>query len=189
MSSTEVLRMLVAALDRFGISYMLTGSFASAYHGASRSTQDIDLVIEAAPEPLQAFVGYLQANQYYADVDTALEALEKRSLFNVIEQSSGWKIDLIIRKARPFGEAEFRRRRLVDFNGIPLFLASAEDVVIAKMEWSKMSGSARQLADVAAILRLQWGTLDLDYIQLWTRSLDLQSQLNEVCKLANIKIQ
>jgi hypothetical protein len=44
MSALEVLRRITAALDRAGIAYMLTGSFASAHHGAPRSTSDIDIV-------------------------------------------------------------------------------------------------------------------------------------------------
>jgi hypothetical protein len=35
---------------------MLTGSVASAYHGASRATMDIDLVIDPLPVRLEAFV-------------------------------------------------------------------------------------------------------------------------------------
>jgi hypothetical protein len=35
---------VIGALDRAGIRYMLTGSFASSYHGSPRATQDIDIV-------------------------------------------------------------------------------------------------------------------------------------------------
>jgi 3-isopropylmalate dehydratase small subunit len=73
MSATEVLQSLSVALDRFGISYMLTGSFASSYYGASRSTQHIDFVIEALPEQLRAFVQQLRESNYYADVDAATQ--------------------------------------------------------------------------------------------------------------------
>jgi hypothetical protein len=43
MTADDVLRRLTSAFDRAGIAYMLTGSFASAYYGASRSTQDGDV--------------------------------------------------------------------------------------------------------------------------------------------------
>jgi hypothetical protein len=56
MSVQEVFQRITAALDRAGIGYMLTGSFASAYYGAPRSTQDIDLVIEATPEQMRPFI-------------------------------------------------------------------------------------------------------------------------------------
>jgi hypothetical protein len=49
MTAPKVLRRVTAALERAGIAYMLTGSLASAYYATPRSTQDIDLVIEASP--------------------------------------------------------------------------------------------------------------------------------------------
>jgi hypothetical protein len=185
MSATEVLQSLTAALERANIRYMLTGSFASSYYGASRSTQDIDFVIEPSPEQLRIFVESL-SDGYYVEATTALQALRSRSLFNVIDLSSGWKADLIIRKARPFSEEEFRRRRQVEFNGVPLFVATAEDIIIAKLEWAKMSDSSRQVEDVAAVVRLQWGKLDLTYLETWIASLQLQMQWEEARKRARV---
>lgn len=186
MSATQVLLSLTAALEKSGIGYMLTGSFASAYYGASRSTQDIDFVIEASPEQLRAFLEDLGGTHYYADLDAAIQALHKRSLFNVIELSSGWKVDLIILKARPFSKEEFSRRKRIDLNDVPLFVASAEDIIIAKMEWSKMSTSIRQLEDAAAIVRTHGEALDQAYLEKWILALQLQSQWEEVRKLAGI---
>jgi hypothetical protein len=41
----QVIQRFAAILDDVGIPYMLTGSFASGFHGSPRATQDIDLVI------------------------------------------------------------------------------------------------------------------------------------------------
>lgn len=54
MKLPEVIVRITNLLTRAGIDYMLTGSFAAAYYGAARSTQDIDLVIEASPNNLHA---------------------------------------------------------------------------------------------------------------------------------------
>ena len=102
------------------IAYMLSGPFASAYYGAPRSTQDIDLVIEATPLQLRAFVQGLPGEEYYADLDAALEAHTRQSLFNVIDLATGWKIDLIIRKSRPFSQEEFHRRQRIILPDLPL---------------------------------------------------------------------
>lgn len=53
---------------------MLTGSFASSYHGIPRSTQDIDIVIAPTLEQARAFVSLLPENEYYVDEDAAIEA-------------------------------------------------------------------------------------------------------------------
>lgn len=178
MSVAEVFRKITAALDQAGIAHMLSGSFASAYHGAPRSTQDIDLVIEATPAQLRAFVKSLPREEYYADLDTALEAHRRQSLFNVIDLATGWKIDFVICKSRAFSQEEFGRRQRVDLQGLPVFVASAEDIVIAKLEWSKLAASQRQIEDVTAILRLRWESLDRPYLEKWTRELGLTQEWN-----------
>jgi hypothetical protein len=81
MSFPEVLQRITLALDRSGVAYMLTGSFASAYYGSLRSTQDIDLVIAATPQQLQTLIQSLPSGEYYADLDAALEAFMRESMF------------------------------------------------------------------------------------------------------------
>jgi hypothetical protein len=179
MSAAKVLDRITAALDQAGIAYMLSGSFASAYYGTPRSTQDIDLVIAATPAQLQAFVRALPGDQYYADVDAALEAHTRQSMFNVIDLETGWKIDLIIRKSRAFSQEEFGRRKLVKIQDITLFVATAEDVMIAKLEWSKLAQSRRQIEDVAAILATRGDSLDYPYLEKWIAELRLTNEWNE----------
>lgn len=97
MSVTEVFRRITSILAQAGIPYMPTGSFAAVYYGAPRSTQDIDFVIPATTEQLRTFDRLLPKNEYYLDMQAALEAQKRESLFNVIDKASGWKIDFIIR--------------------------------------------------------------------------------------------
>lgn len=74
MTAEQVFRRLVDTLDRAGIPYMLTGSFASAFHGVPRATQDIDMVIAPTADQLRALLGFLPAAEYDVDQDAALDA-------------------------------------------------------------------------------------------------------------------
>ncbi len=65
MTAEEVFRRAVDALERTGIPYMLTGSFASAFHGVPRATQDIDMVIAPTVDQVLALVRLLPASEYY----------------------------------------------------------------------------------------------------------------------------
>ena len=47
---------MAAALEAAGVPFMLTGSMASAYHGAGRATMDIDLVIDPTRKQLEGLV-------------------------------------------------------------------------------------------------------------------------------------
>ncbi len=184
MSFPQVLQRVTTALDQAGVAYMLSGSFASAYYGSPRSTQDIDLVIAATAAQLRAFIESLPSGEYYADLDAALEAHKWESLFNIIDLTSGWKIDMIMRKSRPYSHEEFGRRQLLNVQGVALFVASVEDVVIAKLEWSKLAQSQRQIEDVAGILRIRWGALDYSYLEKWIRELELTKEWNDARRIA-----
>jgi hypothetical protein len=186
MSVPNVFLRITTALDQSGIGYMLSGSFASAHYGVPRSTQDIDLVIEATPEKLGAFVESLSTSEYYADLDAALEAQERQSMFNVIDLATGWKIDLIIRKSRAFSREEFGRRQRISLHDIALFVASPEDVIISKLEWAKLAQSRRQIEDVAAILRVRWNSLDQAYLEKWVGELELLRELDEAKRTVGI---
>ena len=94
----EFFRKLIEALERTGIAYMVTGSYASAAHGVPRATNDIDIVIAPTAQQLRALLDQFPSDRYYADDIAPLEALNHESQFNVIDFSSGWKADLIIRK-------------------------------------------------------------------------------------------
>jgi len=176
MSISEVLRRITSALDQSNVAYMLTGSFASTYYGTPRSTQDIDVIVEATPDQLRAFVASLPVDEYYSDLDAALQALTAESMFNVIDRSSGWKVDFIIRKSRTFSREEFRRRVRINLQGVSLFAATTEDIVIAKLEWSMLAQSQRQIDDVAAILRTRRETFDQSYIEKWVTELHLREE-------------
>jgi hypothetical protein len=101
-------------------------------------------------------------------------------MFNVIETVSGWKVDLIVRKDRPFSEAEFARRRRLEVLGVDMMIASPEDVVLSKLEWARLGGSERQLDDVRGVLRLQGSALDVAYLRRWAVDLGVADLLDSV---------
>ena len=176
MTAQDVFRRMAGALDRSGIAFMVTGSFASSYHGAPRATQDIDLVISATEDQLRSLAAQLPASEYYVHLDAALKAKRREAMFNIVDLATGWKIDFIFRKSRQFSLAEFERRTIVEFEGMHLPIATAEDVLIAKLEWAKAGESQRQIEDAAGILRVRSGNLDEAYIERWVQQLGLEKQ-------------
>jgi hypothetical protein len=70
--------------------------------------------------------------------------------------------------------------------GISLFVASPEDIVISKLEWSNLAQSRRQIEDVATILRVQWAKLDRSYLEKWVLELGLKQQWSEAQRAAGI---
>ena len=183
MGQQELLRRLIPKLDQAGIPYMVAGSLSSSFHGEARATNDIDVVINATAEQLEALLTSFGAD-YYVSVEAARDALRRRSMFNVIDLETGGKVDLIVRKDRPFNEEEFRRRRPVELLGITALVASPEDTILSKLEWAKLGSSERQLRDALGVAVIQGQHLDRDYLRKWARELDVADRLEEILRQA-----
>lgn len=102
---------------------MLAGSFASTYHGDPRTTHDIDIVIDPDRNALDRLIAQLDAERDSISEGAVAEAWNRAGRFDVVITDSGWKVDLILRKTRPFSHQEFRRREQVDIGGVAAFLS------------------------------------------------------------------
>ncbi|MHB9148527.1 MAG: hypothetical protein ACYC33_00335 [Thermoleophilia bacterium] len=176
------IRILGEILDIFAelrIPHMIVGSFASGFHGEFRATQDADLVIDPTPEQLDALLERVSSD-FYVSPEAAREALSRRGQFNLVHFDTAWKIDLIIRKERPFSREEFARRREENLGGQQVPINSPEDVILAKLEWAKASGSTRQIDDAAAVIAAWGDALDWDYIDHWAHELSVEDLLAQV---------
>ena len=180
MSLASFLALIARSLRDADIPFMLTGSLAAAYYGAPRATQDVDLVIESQPDSLRRFVEGMLAAGLYVDPEAALEALRTGGQFNAIDPSTGWKADLIVRKSRPFSESEFGRRQHRELLGIDVALATLEDLIIAKVEWSELGNSELQRRDIRELLEMAGDSLDREYLERWIDELNLRTAWDRV---------
>jgi len=181
----STLRAIVDRLNQLGIPYMVVGSVAALAHGRSRATQDFDLVVDVDATGLRALVASLPVERFYVSEEAALDALRRKTMFNVIDLDSGWKVDLVVRKGREFSRTEFARRLELDLLGLRVFVATLEDTIIAKLEWAKLGGgSARQLEDVRELLALAGGRLDTAYVERWVEELGLEPEWRAIQRIA-----
>jgi hypothetical protein len=166
---------VAGALDRAAVPYMLAGSFASSHHGAPRATQDIDVVVDPTFASLDRFLDALRGDDVYFDADVARDEFRRRGQFNVIDVATAWKVDVIFRKGRPFSKEEISRRLPAVVLGVHVFVATAEDTVLAKLEWAKLGQSERQLRDVRALIDAIGQSLDRAYIERWLDDLGIRA--------------
>jgi hypothetical protein len=181
VTAADLLATAITLLDRAGVPFMVTGSYASSYHGEPRATLDLDIVIDPDAGSLARLIAGLVAARFYVDADAATSALAERGVFNAIGRDAS-KIDFIVRKDRPFSKAEFERRIPVDLLGTPGFMATAEDMIIAKLEWAAASDSERQLRDVEGMWAANRERLDQAYVGRWIEALGLTPNWNRVAR-------
>jgi len=151
------------------IRYFVGGSVASSYHGAMRSTMDVDLVAVVSQEqvlPLMAAV----ADEFYASESAIRAAIENRTSFNLIHLPTSFKVDVFVSRGRPFDESSFARATLCHIgsneNGVEVPVASIEDIVAAKLDWYRIGDEAseRQWNDLTRLVKLHGTRIDWDYL-------------------------
>jgi len=179
MSPEEALQLVLFKLEQCDIPYMLTGSFASNLHGVPRTTYDADLVIEVGQKSLDRFVQQL-GRDFYVSLEAAREAVTRRSMFNVVHLETGFKVDFIVRKSRSFSQEEFSRREKANYLGHPRWFATPEDVILVKLEWSKLGDSERQFIDALNIAKVQGENLDRAYLTKWAKEIDVEESLEKL---------
>jgi hypothetical protein len=175
------LRPVTEALDALGVRYYLGGSVASSAHGIARGSLDADLVAALEPEHIDTFVARL-ASAYYIPEGRLRSAVATRSSCNFIHLATMFKIDVFVSKGRPFDREAADRARLQPIDEAPdaprFPVASAEDTVLAKLEWFRLGGetSERQWWDVVGVLRVAEHA-DRAYLRRWAAAFNVTDLL------------
>lgn len=180
MTLAEFLAIVVRRLDAAGVEYMIGGSVASSIYGEPRTTRDIDIIVEVHDQSLRSLFADFDRNDVYIDEPSPSQKIVPGQMFNLLDIRGGWKVDLVVKKERPFSAAEFIRRRQLNVWGIPAMIASPEDVLLTKLEWSMLSGSSRQIDDARGIVAIQRDTLDIAYLRHWAPALGVTEMLDEI---------
>lgn len=160
------LRPVLQALERLRVRHFIGGSVARSAHGVAQASLDVDLVAELEPIHVARLVDAL-ADEYFVDEAKVRSAVEGRRSFNLIHLATMFKVDVFVSRGRPFDDSSFSRvrgeRLGTGADDLMLPLSSAEDVLLAKLEWFRQGGevSDRQWEDIKGLLLVGRGFLDV----------------------------
>ena len=165
MEQSELLRFVVAAMERLGLQYFVTGSTVTIFYGEPRFTNDIDIVVDLPAGAVAEFCRQFPPDDFYVSEEAASDAVRRRSQFNIIHPAFGLKVDIIVPAATEFNQSRFQRARRVhagpDWDAS---FSSPEDVIVKKMESFREGGSEKHLRDVAGVVRTSGADIDTAYI-------------------------
>lgn len=182
---------VLRAFEQLGVTHYVGGSVASSAYGLPRTTLDADLVAVLEQRHVDGLVISLM-EEFYVSGPMIREAIENESCFNVIHLPTMFKVDVFVSKSRPFDQSalsRISRRTLGGENDLEAWLASAEDVVLNKLEWYRRGDevSERQWLDVLGVLRVQHSQLDRDYLRHWASELAVSDLLDRAMLEAGIE--
>ena len=183
----RLIRKVIQTLEDAGIEYMITGSVASSLQGEPRSTHDIGLVVALQKATAQKLVEAFPSLDFYLSEPSILDAVDRGSMFNIIDAKEGDKIDFWMLTDEPFDQSRFSRKYAEDVMGFSIQVSSPEDTILAKLKWAQLSGgSEKQFADALRVYEVQYGKLDLDYLTDWAEALNVESALKRLQDAAQL---
>jgi len=134
---------ILHTLENINAPYMIIGAFAATVYGITRTTYDIDIVVELTGEHITTLAAAYPPPRYYADAQQMRDSIRMGIMFNIIDTSRGEKADLVpLTMASRYRQAFARRvRQTVELPGVPPFevwCARPEDVIVGKlMAWAE----------------------------------------------------
>ncbi len=178
------LRPVVQSLQSLGVRFYIGGSVASSFHGAVRSTMDVDLVCELTELDVAKFLK-LVGDEFYVSEQAARDAIRRKACFKLIHLPTSFKVDMFVSRQRPFdlqATSIAQTGLLGQHEPLAVPIATAEDMIIVKLEWYRLTNhtSERQWDDVSRLLSLLSDTADLDYLAQTAKSVGVADLLDKL---------
>lgn len=165
---------VVRALDEIDAPYMIVGAFAGSVYGLTRTTYDVDLIVDLREEHFQALAARFPSPRFYADQNQMRDSTRMGIMFNLIDSTRGAKADLVPLSREPEYRYAFSRRirrAFQDENGVAFeaWCARLEDVILGKLKAWDEGRSAKHPNDIYTMLVFTFAgfgdiPLDVDYI-------------------------
>ncbi len=157
MSALKFYARVVRALDEIEAPYMLVGAFAGLAFGITRSTFDMDILVDLREEDIQALANRFPLPRYYADPEMMRDSMARGMMFNIIDSEEGVKADLVPLTREPQYRIAFERRIRRSFEdpddiAFEAWCARPEDIIIGKLRAWAEGQSAKHPADIHDIL-------------------------------------
>ena len=181
MTERELLVDCLRRLNGADLAYLLTGSMASNFWGIPRTTHDLDFVIQLPPEAVPRLLAAFHGG-FFLDEQAVRAAFKPPFQFNAIDERSALKVDFWLTKPQAFDQELFSRRKRVVVFGEAAWIATAEDVVLHKLVWNRITPSERQLGDAAGVVAVQGEVLDQNYLRRWANKLGVLPELEKLLR-------
>lgn len=156
----QALRALAAALEALGQPAMIIGGIAVIARGVPRQTIDIDATVAAAGLDLERSLSTLAAHHITPRIENALAFARERQVLLLRHDPTGTPLEVSLAWL-PFETDALGRATVVDFGGVHVRVATAEDLIVLKaVAWRD-----RDRGDIERLLLLHAADVDLGRVR------------------------
>jgi len=163
-------------LNAAGVKYFVSGSVAAMHYGESRLTIDIDVVVHLRFGDVSSILDAFSEPDFFVQKESVIRALREDGQFNVIQPSTGMKIDFMCAEVSAYNDSRFARVQSMEEHGTTVWFSAPEDVILKKLEYFKEGASDKHLRDIASMIKVSGATFDRDYLERWARSLGVEEE-------------
>lgn len=164
-------------IEKIPIEYMVTGSIAAILYGKPRLTHDMDVVVIFPRHKIKSFCQHFAGEEFYSPLPETIEEEIKRGdlgHMNVIDNVSGFKIDLYPFKEDPLVQWGLEKRKRIEI--LPeetIWVAPPEYVILKKLCYYREGRSQKHLEDIRGMLEVTGDDIDKKTIERWAQKLNI----------------
>lgn len=171
---STLLSRLVKVFNALAINYVFVGAVAVIAFARTRTTSDIDVIIDHTSIDLEKFVELLQNNGFDATINDMKNFKDKLHV-NFFDKESMFRIDVKGIYSDKDKES-INEAANIEFNNIKLRIDSFENLIINKL----LFGSQIDIEDALATLTKNYPQIDLDLLYKKANKLGVSEELKEL---------
>ncbi len=165
----DALWKIIDVLEAEDIDYMIVGGFATSFHNRSRTTNDIDLIVQIYPASVKDIIKHFP--EWVNTTKDMTELFAERGMFNITDWQTGIRFDIMAYKDSDYNWAAFQRRTKETFLEREVYLCAVEDLIIGKLNWYNISQSEKQLSDLMYLVKTP--DINWTYLNNWIDKLNI----------------
>jgi hypothetical protein len=186
MPEANLFKIFVSRLNKLDIRYMVTGAIAGIIYGEPRVTHDIDLVAELSDENAEKIVEAFTIEEFYCPPVEIIRLEAKRPLrghFNLIHHETGFKADIYLLGEDELHHWAMSKRKRLEMEGEPIWLAPPEYVILRKLEYFREGGSDKHLKDIVSMMEISSDQISFGQLAEKIQTYGLQKEWEKIKKL------
>ncbi|MCE9546569.1 MAG: hypothetical protein K8T25_13765 [Planctomycetia bacterium] len=159
-------------LDRHRIAFAVIGGIAVAVRGETRTTVDVDLLVQISVERGHELLAQLDSSPFLPLFPDVAEVMETAFLLPLQHRDTGIRLDLALALSG-FEQQAVRRASSEAIAGGCVPVITAEDLIIMKT----LAGRSRDTDDVERLVSLRRDEIDWEYV--FTTAEQLQKAVDQ----------